>query len=85
LARREASNKWHQSVGGGIWLNGLGTLTTRLILKVQMIGVSLWFRVWLLVFVKLFHKRNLLCFILSSAIKSVELSLKQIASANDLV
>jgi hypothetical protein len=21
------SNKWHQSVGGGIWLNGLGTLT----------------------------------------------------------
>jgi hypothetical protein len=21
----EASNKWHQSVGGGIWLNGLGT------------------------------------------------------------
>jgi hypothetical protein len=26
----EASNKWHQSVGGGIWLNGLGTLTTRL-------------------------------------------------------
>jgi hypothetical protein len=25
----EASNKWHQSVGG-IWLNGLGTLTTRL-------------------------------------------------------
>jgi hypothetical protein len=30
LARRRASNKWHQSVGGGIWLNGLGTLTTRL-------------------------------------------------------
>jgi hypothetical protein len=26
----EASNKWHQSVGGGIWLNGLSTLTTRL-------------------------------------------------------
>jgi hypothetical protein len=23
----EASNKWHQSVGGGIWLNGLGTPT----------------------------------------------------------
>jgi hypothetical protein len=22
-----ASNKWHQSVGGGIWLNGLGTPT----------------------------------------------------------
>jgi hypothetical protein len=43
----EASNKWHQSVGGGIWLNGLGTLTTRLILKVQMMkGVSLWFRVF---------------------------------------
>jgi hypothetical protein len=38
----EASNKWHQSVGGGIWLNGLGTLTTRLTyFKVQMIGVSL--------------------------------------------
>jgi hypothetical protein len=30
LADGEASNKWHQSVGGGIWLNGLGTLTTRL-------------------------------------------------------
>jgi hypothetical protein len=38
----EASNKWHQSVGG-IWLNGLGTLTTRLTyFKVQMMkGVSL--------------------------------------------
>jgi hypothetical protein len=26
----EASNKWHQSIGGGIWLNALSTLTTRL-------------------------------------------------------
>jgi hypothetical protein len=26
----EISNKWHQSVGGGIWLNGLSTITTRL-------------------------------------------------------
>jgi hypothetical protein len=26
----ETSNKWHQSIGGGIWLNGLSTLTTRL-------------------------------------------------------
>lgn len=26
----ENSNKWHQSVGGGLWLNGLSTITTRL-------------------------------------------------------
>jgi predicted phosphodiesterase len=26
----ETSNKWHQSVGGGIWLNGLKVITTRL-------------------------------------------------------
>ncbi|NGY38357.1 metallophosphoesterase [Flavobacterium sp. XN-5] len=26
----ETSNKWHQSVGGGIWLNGLNVLTARL-------------------------------------------------------
>lgn len=26
----EDSNKWHQSVGGGLWLNGLNTVTTRL-------------------------------------------------------
>jgi hypothetical protein len=24
----EASNKWHQSVGGGIWLNGYTTRLT---------------------------------------------------------
>ncbi len=26
----ENSNKWHQSLGGGLWLNGLNTLTARL-------------------------------------------------------
>lgn len=26
----EESNKWHQSVGGGLWLNGLNTVTARL-------------------------------------------------------
>ncbi|MFC5682924.1 metallophosphoesterase [Flavobacterium sp. MAHUQ-51] len=26
----ESSNKWHQSIGGGLWLNGLNTLTARL-------------------------------------------------------
>lgn len=26
----EDSNKWHQSVGGGLWLNGLNTITARL-------------------------------------------------------
>ena len=26
----EASKKWHQSFGGGLWLNGLGVLTARL-------------------------------------------------------
>ncbi|GEC77655.1 metallophosphoesterase [Flavobacterium aquatile] len=26
----EKSNKWHQSVGGGIWLNGLNVLTARI-------------------------------------------------------
>ncbi|SEA45739.1 Calcineurin-like phosphoesterase [Flavobacterium gillisiae] len=26
----ETSNKWHQSMGGGIWLNGLNSITTRL-------------------------------------------------------
>ncbi len=26
----ENSNKWHQSVGGGLWLNGLNTVTARL-------------------------------------------------------
>jgi hypothetical protein len=26
----ENSNKWHQSIGGGIWLNGLNAITTRL-------------------------------------------------------
>jgi hypothetical protein len=33
--------KYHQSVGGGIWLNGLGTNNKALILKVQMMKVSL--------------------------------------------
>ncbi|MES2239915.1 MAG: metallophosphoesterase [Bacteroidota bacterium] len=26
----ETSNKWHQSVGGGLWLNGINTVTARL-------------------------------------------------------
>ncbi len=26
----ENSNKWHQAVGGGLWLNGLNTITARL-------------------------------------------------------
>jgi hypothetical protein len=26
----ETSNKWHQSVGGGLWLNGINTITARL-------------------------------------------------------
>ena len=26
----ETSNKWHQSVGGGFWLNGLNVITARI-------------------------------------------------------
>ena len=26
----ENSEKWHQSFGGGLWINGLNTLTARL-------------------------------------------------------
>jgi hemolysin activation/secretion protein len=29
-ATGENSNKWHQSVGGGLWLNGLDVITARL-------------------------------------------------------
>lgn len=29
-ATGENSNKWHQSFGGGLWLNGLNVITARI-------------------------------------------------------